>query len=1400
MQFSQALFHNFYPFKTKRIANRIHFRLFIKLPISKSINKQKYKNMKKVIINLLLTLNILLLALVSYGQSYIGDFEVTNINSEYFCVSGSNNIPIDEKHIIISYVAKTSESAISSFEQINNLNQYGIFDGYYIYNLPIITDYLAFCQQLEQNPIVAYIEVSLVFELYEEFVPNDYDVDQWYIDLLNIKETWSITTGSDDIIVAVLDTGLDIDDEEFGEDDTPISNIFENPGEDSWIYWDSPDYGNGIDGSDINTYIDDWRGMDFFNTNFNGQTFVNFSIDNDVRPQYIQGATYCGSPDIMNHGNWVASLISAKNNNDEKLTGIAGGDVLTAKGGVKVLPIKVGDWVPGGCLYYELYTPAVVAGLSYAREMNADIINMSFGIPFPSSGANSVSHQINLAYDEGILLVAAAGNNSSTIGVSYPALKREVIAVGAIDENDDYATFSDRGPDLEIMAPGVDIDTWDDNNLNGTSFSSPIVCATAALMKSVNPALTNTQIRDLLKQTAYKNPSYNFNNSNNIWNDPNWNAYFGFGRVDTYSAVCAAIDLIPQKTITGNETWDKDTYSNYDISIEPGATLTITGTLKMDPNTKIIVKQGAKLIVNGGTITNLPNCVGDQLKWAGIEVWGDPGESQQCVNGNYEQGYLELNNATISNAKTAVALRKEGTWSSYGGGIVKAYNSNFINNEKSVHFAPFKNIVTIGSYTYEADNEAVFRNCLFEINQKYFPDTDFQKHADVVEVRGVDFLSCDFKRLSNDNTSNYCSGIATYSGGVNVTDYNNDPSRFEGLYAGIVLSYNSTTSAYASFIRNSEFSNNSIGIMLNPNPNLVTIQDNIFHVGYNDPDKGICGISQSFGIYLYSSNTFVIEDNYFDKYTQAPSAGEYFGIRADNTQTTNDEIFRNTFSGLNFANYAIDKNFYIYTQGLEYYCNEHSFNMNDLFFTNSNGSSNTGVQQSQGNINKSTGNTFTQNISGFNLYNNTGCLVDYFYNVAENDEIPFSYTAATVIPHPQILAAECGSGIGIDPIGKSAAEKQQMETEFNNIDSNYEIVKNLYESLEDGGNTESLLTEVSTSWPNEMWELRAELLGLSPYLSQEILKTAADKTDVLPESVLFEILSANPDELKNNDLMQYLENKEQPLPSYMISILKQVSQGLTAKSALLGDMALYKRNKDRIARQMLASLHFDEQFDYESYRLWLSRLGGLQNDRKCIASLISEGNIEDALDLAEILPDIYQLEGDDLQEYNQYLILLNLDITLMENNSNPEELNAQDLDMLEGIAQSTGYAAAQAQAFLSHFYNEHYCNCANTNVNENKSSDANINPNMWAQAMGLTITTEPNPASNWVSFNYSLPVGSETANLIIRNGEGKVVDSFQLSRGASQFVWDTRSVKSGTYIFEFNSNDIQQTGKIVIIK
>ena len=173
---------------------------------------------------------------------------------------------------------------------------------------------------------------------------------------------------------------------------------------------------------------------------------------------------------------------------------------------------------------------------------------------------------------------------------------------------------------------------------------------------------------------------------------------FKYGCDNTYT-VKKEIDLaIPTSTLSGIRTSDGFTVDN-------GATVTLTGEVRMSENSKVVIRPGGRLIINGGILTNA--C--PDKKWRGIEVWGDDDKHQNLVNGQYQQGYLELRNgATIENAVCAVELWKPDDYSSEGG-IIEASDAVFRNNAKAVHALNYTNYSPVtgrrelrhaGSYQY----------------------------------------------------------------------------------------------------------------------------------------------------------------------------------------------------------------------------------------------------------------------------------------------------------------------------------------------------------------------------------------------------------------------------------------------------------------------------------------------------------------------------------------------------------------------------------------------------------------------------------------------------------------------------------------------------------------------------
>jgi minor extracellular protease Epr len=189
--------------------------------------------------------------------------------------------------------------------------------------------------------------------------------------------------------------------------------------------------------------------------------------------------------DDNGHGTHVAGIIGARNNHYGTV-GIAHESSIYA--------VKVLDQNGSGSL------SDVVAGIDWSITNKMDIINLSLGTTSHSSTLKAV---VDKAYNQGILVVAAAGNNGSTDGsgdtVNYPARYDSVIAVSATDSRDRRASFSATGSSIEVAAPGVNILSTITGNkysqMSGTSMAAPYVAGNLALLKQSFPNLSHTELR-----------------------------------------------------------------------------------------------------------------------------------------------------------------------------------------------------------------------------------------------------------------------------------------------------------------------------------------------------------------------------------------------------------------------------------------------------------------------------------------------------------------------------------------------------------------------------------------------------------------------------------------------------------------------------------------------------------------------------------------------------------------------------------------------------------------------------------------------------------------------------------------------------------------------------------------
>ncbi len=299
----------------------------------------------------------------------------------------------------------------------------------------------------------------------------------------------------------------------------------------------------------------------------------------DLTGKVVPGYDYVNSDsdplDDQGHGTHVAGVIAASSNNG---LGIAGVDW-----NARLMPVKVLDAASVG------WGAWLIQGITYAANNGARVINLSVG---NDKFSEFVQNAINDAHAKGCLVVAAMGNQDGSVPM-YPAAYQNVLAVGAVDNQDQRVTGlnwgSNIGPHIDLVAPGMGIlstlpsnryESWD-----GTSMASPQVVGVAALVWSVNPALTHDKVAQIIQESADDQVG---NSSEDI---QGWDQYYGWGRVDALGAVQLAQGTVTPPEPPGNNSPSftsnpvtgatEDAAYGYNVFLtdpDPQETLTVSGS------------------------------------------------------------------------------------------------------------------------------------------------------------------------------------------------------------------------------------------------------------------------------------------------------------------------------------------------------------------------------------------------------------------------------------------------------------------------------------------------------------------------------------------------------------------------------------------------------------------------------------------------------------------------------------------------------------------------------------------------------------------------------------------------------------------------------------------------------
>lgn len=330
-------------------------------------------------------------------------------------------------------------------------------------------------------------------------VPNDarYLGDQWYLDLVHAPRAWSILDQRplDAAVLAVIDK-------------QPYA-----------LHEDL-----------VGVYTDD------------GMNFVDGVA---VALAFPDPGTITSSSD--DHGNHVTGLAAAIAENGTGIAGLAYNrqNHIT----VRVMPIAMlnsdGNGTVADLVAAMLYAAGLDNGRAVLPSEPADVISMSLG----ASSLNSLESALMASVVEaitsrGVILVAAAGNGGGD-GIDYPAAFADVVAVGSVDAEARRSSFSDYGPEIDIVAPGSSIMSSIGFNeyglLSGTSMATPLVSSAIALVRALVPSLSSSTIYEIMTANAVDLGAAGFDQ------------YYGYGLLDVHAMLASALVVSPYDDLSYNQ-------------------------------------------------------------------------------------------------------------------------------------------------------------------------------------------------------------------------------------------------------------------------------------------------------------------------------------------------------------------------------------------------------------------------------------------------------------------------------------------------------------------------------------------------------------------------------------------------------------------------------------------------------------------------------------------------------------------------------------------------------------------------------------------------------------------------------------------------------------------------------
>ncbi|MCX6296561.1 MAG: T9SS type A sorting domain-containing protein, partial [Bacteroidetes bacterium] len=825
-----------------------------------------------------------------------------------------------------------------------------------------------------------------------------------------------------------------------------------------------------------------------------------------------------------------------------------------------------------------------------------------------------------------------------------------------------------------------------------------------------------------------------------------------------------------------SQTWDRSRVIGGDLIINPGVTLTVHCTVSLPEGGKVIVKRGAKLIIDQGIFTNICG-----QRWKGIQVLGNPSLAQSNTTLNGQGQVIIQNGGSVEKAEVAVAA----TWIdpisgqpdfNWDGGIIRAQNAFFRNDITGIQLWSYH------SPTTSTLNYSYIKNCTFETNSAWPNTSIYPKYfVDLYDVDYTQIIGCTFKNLIPNSfpVGNRGEGIFSVDARFRVGNYCANPP--------------SCTSVFSS-----TFTNLSYGVDASASMPLLTCT--VDEAAFNSCEKGISirGLDYStitrntfnitpgtstlphFGIYTENCTGYQIDGNIC---IGSGSPAYDIGVGIRDSYDMSNIVYNNSFTNLYVGEEALgDNDGYTSSDGLRFNCNDNLNNQYDIFVTNptlqNNLSTDIGKIQGQLDLISPSAQQLVRNTysapcvasnenqfrmdklspQGATHYND---LNSYTKPQCKDNRV-LTYNTTYTFNKP----LDCPTSFGNNPSLSSL--QLQLATYTTQISSQKALI--------DGNNTQGLLNSISSGNPGQ---IKNTLLAVGPYLSDQVLLATIAKN--LPPGILKEIIIPN---------------------SPVTDTVKQALNALNIPSGIKNQINAAQTG---ISERGKLEIHID-QLQFERDILLSSEIRLILNDTTFVdpinkvISIIKQENIPDQkckLASAYIVVKDYPKADSTLnviqaQQSNTLDNFCQLNRILIDLRQSIQGCLALHTDstktaaLVQIASQVDKDGCSNAQALLmkafSYFYPEDV-----VFPDENQSFRLAAPDSSQQNIVVSDFKAYPNPANDKLNIDYVIPNGKASAVLTIYDLTGKILFQQQLTLDRNSVQVEMSMLSEGLYLWRIES-------------